>query len=78
VANNRTLQALLERLARSRNLPFLRAQGPHTGDNAGMIAFAAWMEAETLTAPNRDNGLTLEIAPSWPLAEASAAERDAH
>lgn len=66
VANNRTLQALLEDVARSQNVPFLRAQPRHTGDNAGMIAFAAYAERE----PGGLNGanLELEIAPSLPLA----------
>ncbi len=66
VANNRTLQALLEGVARQQNLPFLRAQPQHTGDNAGMIAFAAWAERE----PRGIDGanLALEIAPSLALA----------
>ena len=66
VANNRTLQALLEKVARGQNVPFLRAQPKHTGDNAGMIAFAAFAERE----PGGLNPahLALEIAPSLPLA----------
>jgi N6-L-threonylcarbamoyladenine synthase len=66
VANNRTLQRELEQVARAQNLPFLRAQSPHTGDNAGMIAFAAWAEREA-GGVNRA-GLALPIAPSLPLA----------
>jgi N6-L-threonylcarbamoyladenine synthase len=66
VANNRTLQGLLEGVAKNQNLPFLRAQPQHTGDNAGMIAFAAWAERET--GGVNDAGLALEIAPSLPLA----------
>lgn len=66
VANNRTLQALLEQTAQSHNIPFFRAQPQHTGDNAGMIAFAAWAERET--GGVNDAGLALEIAPSLPLA----------
>ena len=66
VANNRTLQALLDKVAREQNVPFLRAQPKHTGDNAGMIAFAAFAERE----PGGLNPahLALEIAPSLPLA----------
>jgi N6-L-threonylcarbamoyladenine synthase len=66
VANNRTLQALLEKVARGQNVPFLRAQPKHTGDNAGMIAFATFAERE----PGGLNPahLALEIAPSLPLA----------
>lgn len=68
VANNRTLQGLLERMAKSRNLPFFRAQPQHTGDNAGMIAFAASAEREE--GGINGAGLALEIAPSLPLAKA--------
>lgn len=68
VANNRTLQAELEKVAMAQNIPFLRAQPQHTGDNAGMIAFAAWAERE----PGGVNaaGLGLTLAPSLPLASA--------
>lgn len=67
VANNRVLQAEIERVAQGRRVPFLRARPQHTGDNAGMIAFAAWAERE----PGGVNaaGYTLEIAPSLPLAK---------
>lgn len=44
VANNRTLRAALEAEAGRAGLPFLAAQPKHTGDNAGMIAFAAWAD----------------------------------
>jgi N6-L-threonylcarbamoyladenine synthase len=67
VANNRTLQALLEQVAQSHNVPFFRAQPKHTGDNAGMIAFAAWTEREAGGVD--ETGLALEIAPSLPLAK---------
>jgi N6-L-threonylcarbamoyladenine synthase len=66
VANNRTLQAELARVAQAQNLPFFRAQPQHTGDNAGMIAFAAWMEREA--GGVNDAGPALGIAPSLPLA----------
>lgn len=64
VANNRTLQGLLESLARSQNLRFLRARPAHTGDNAGMIAFAAWADRAGVGGAGYD----LEIAPSLELA----------
>lgn len=67
VANNRTLQALLEQAAQAHNVPFFRAQAKHTGDNAGMIAFAAWAEREA--GGVNEAGLALEIAPSLPLAQ---------
>jgi N6-L-threonylcarbamoyladenine synthase len=71
VANNKTLQAELEKIAKTQNIPFFRAQPQHTGDNAGMIAFAAWAEREA--GGVNEGGLGLQIAPSLALAsEASA------
>ncbi len=64
VANNRTLQAELEKVAQAQGVNFLRAQPKHTGDNAGMIAFAAWAEPEAGDASGFDMG----IEPSWELA----------
>lgn len=64
VANNRTLQGLLESLARAQNVPFLRALPAHTGDNAGMIAFAAWADRQGVSTAGHE----LEIAPSLELA----------
>lgn len=66
VANNQTLQAGLEKVAREHSLSFHRAQPQHTGDNAGMIAFAAWVEREP--SGINDAHFALEIAPSLPLA----------
>lgn len=66
VANNRTLQDGLGRVAAEHGVAFHRAQPVHTGDNAGMIAFAAWAEREP--AGLDESGLALEIAPSLPLA----------
>lgn len=65
VANNRTLQGLLERMARSQGVPFLRAEARHTGDNAGMIAFAAHAEREA--GGINEAGFELGIVPSLPL-----------
>lgn len=44
VANNRTLRTAFEQLAARRRVPCLAAQPKHTGDNAAMIAFAAWID----------------------------------
>jgi len=60
------LQAKLEKLAQQHGVPFHRAQPQHTGDNAGMIAFAAWAERET--GGVSEAGFGLEIAPSLELA----------
>jgi N6-L-threonylcarbamoyladenine synthase len=67
VANNRLLRALLEREAKAEGIPFFAAQPQHTGDNAGMIAFAAWIDP---TGCDRSAGLDLRIEPSAPLAAA--------
>jgi N6-L-threonylcarbamoyladenine synthase len=64
VANNRSLRAVLDRLARERGIPLLAALPQHTGDNAGMIAFAAWAD----TAGTDARGLDLRIEPSLALA----------
>jgi N6-L-threonylcarbamoyladenine synthase len=61
VAYNRALRAAGEELAQRRRLPFLAAQPKHTGDNAGMIAFAAWADAAGIDA---SAGWGLQIAPS--------------
>ncbi len=44
VANNQTLRAALGCVAKDGGIPLLAAQPKHTGDNAGMIAFAAWID----------------------------------
>lgn len=65
VANNRSLRREMEALARSRKLTFLPALPKHTGDNAGMIAFAAWAERNH---PGLPQG-ALKLDPSLPLDE---------
>jgi N6-L-threonylcarbamoyladenine synthase len=64
VANNQTLRAALGRVAESGGIPLLAAQPKHTGDNAGMIAFAAWVDpsvqlSEPLAALCIEPGLAL-------------------
>ena len=61
VANNGTLRAQLEKEAKLSGVPLLAAQAKHTGDNAGMIAFAAWADA---TGVERTAGLALRVEPS--------------
>ncbi|MFM7241602.1 MAG: tRNA (adenosine(37)-N6)-threonylcarbamoyltransferase complex transferase subunit TsaD, partial [Opitutia bacterium] len=46
VANNRTLRARLTDAAAQRGLPMFLAEPKHCGDNAAMIAFAAWGEPD--------------------------------
>jgi N6-L-threonylcarbamoyladenine synthase len=65
VANNRTLLAALEREAKRAKLPLLAAQPKHSGDNAGMIAFAAWADSAGVDTVA---GLKLTVEPSIALA----------
>jgi N6-L-threonylcarbamoyladenine synthase len=64
VGNNRLLRATLERVARRHRLPLLAAEPRHSGDNAGMIAFAAWADP----APQVSGSLELQIEPGLELA----------
>jgi N6-L-threonylcarbamoyladenine synthase len=61
VANNRSLRAALEAEATQVQVPFFAAQPKHTGDNAAMIAFAAWADRGGAEV---NAGLTLRIEPS--------------
>ncbi|MBI4623416.1 MAG: tRNA (adenosine(37)-N6)-threonylcarbamoyltransferase complex transferase subunit TsaD [Verrucomicrobia bacterium] len=65
VANNRPLRAALELEAGRDRIPFLAAQPVHAGDNAGMIAFAAWADR---TGVDSTAGMGLRIEPSAALA----------
>ncbi|MDR2863821.1 MAG: tRNA (adenosine(37)-N6)-threonylcarbamoyltransferase complex transferase subunit TsaD [Puniceicoccales bacterium] len=62
VANNKTLRTAMAELAARRGLPFLAAEPRHSGDNAGMIAFAAFADA-ALPPPAQD-AWALAFAPS--------------
>lgn len=44
VSNNKALRAAFASLASRRSLPLLLAEPRHTGDNAAMMAFAAWVD----------------------------------
>ncbi len=60
VANNAALREAMQALAKNFRLPCLLADRQHTGDNAGMIAFAAWADPH--------NNLTADaIHPSLPI-----------
>lgn len=48
VSNNKALRAAIEKLARRFKMPCLIAEPKHTGDNAGMIAFAAHVDGAGL------------------------------
>ena len=64
VANNQLLRQTLAAAARRAGVPFLAAEPRHTGDNAGMIAFAAW--ADPAAKPVAPDALAIE--PSLALA----------
>lgn len=62
VANNRGLRAAFEELARRRKLPLLIAEPKHSGDNAAMIAFAAW--ADPSIAPAKAGAWDMNFEPA--------------
>lgn len=64
VANNALLRTRLADEALRVKIPLLAAQPKHTGDNAGMIAFAAWADPSGV---NR-SGMRLNVEPSAALA----------
>lgn len=64
VANNTILRQAVAALAAKNGVPFYAAEPRHTGDNAGMIAFAAWMDR---TGVNRTDGMALAINPNAPV-----------
>lgn len=59
VSNNKALRAVFAEIAKKRKIPLLVAHPRHTGDNAAMIAFAAWFDAQ-LPAPTADLPVTFE------------------
>jgi N6-L-threonylcarbamoyladenine synthase len=67
VSNNRSLRAAIAEVGRRHGVPAFAAEPRHTGDNAAMIAFAAWMDrARQLAATEVGIGMTFE--PSLELA----------
>jgi len=68
VANNRVLRERLSALAVQRGVEFLPAPLQHTGDNAGMVAFAAWIDAARGSATGNswhiEPSLTLDCQPT--------------
>jgi len=64
VANNMAFRDAVSSLGKRQKLPLYLALPRHTGDNSGMIAFAAWVDR---TGADRDSGLALEINPNAPV-----------
>ena len=67
VANNRALRAAIAAVGQRHRVPFFAAEPRHTGDNAAMIAFAAWMDRARAQGPEA-SGLTLTFEPALELA----------
>jgi N6-L-threonylcarbamoyladenine synthase len=61
VANNRALRAAIESAACGSGARFLAAEPRHTGDNAAMIAFGAWIDADDAA---RFGGSGLRVDPA--------------
>jgi N6-L-threonylcarbamoyladenine synthase len=64
VANNGRLRTAFAATAREKGIPFHAAQPQHTGDNAGMIGFAAWCDP---AGCDHGDDLALTIQPSLAL-----------
>lgn len=62
VSNNKQCVAAFEEIAKNRGSHFLTADPENRGDNAAMIAFAAFVDPENLRAAK--NG-TLDADPAW-------------
>lgn len=60
VANNQTLISSMKALASSFSLPLLVADPKHNGDNAGMIAFAAFVDEGTTKMESELDPLKIE------------------
>jgi len=65
VSNNRALRKAMEDLAERYRLPCLIAEPKHTGDNAAMIAFGAFVDPEGAVADAVERPLSIE--PAWRL-----------
>jgi N6-L-threonylcarbamoyladenine synthase len=70
VANNKTLRAAFASLSAKAGVPMLAAEPRHTGDNAGMIALAAWADPAVRAHAPEAGAATLEIQPGWELSQA--------
>lgn len=69
VANNRTLREAFSAISEKTRLPLFLAQPKHSGDNAGMIAFAAWIDPDGVRQPGVEG---LSFDPGWVLARGAS------
>lgn len=65
VANNQLLRDEIQQLAQQQRLLFLPAQPRHTGDNASMIAFTAWLDS-VMGVPSAPPILTPSLVANLP------------
>ncbi len=65
VANNGVLRRAMAAEATRAGIEFLAAEPRHTGDNAGMVGFAAWVDRR---GTQRTAGFDLTVEPNAPLA----------
>jgi N6-L-threonylcarbamoyladenine synthase len=69
VANNRILRNRFKDLAQRESVPLFLAEPRHSGDNAGMIAFAAYMESHPESTHEEEDRVILQ--PSLKINEAT-------
>lgn len=62
VSNNKELRAAMQDLAKRYRLPCLIAEPRHTGDNAAMIAFAAYCDPSATRKDSTEQPLSIEPA----------------
>ncbi len=62
VSNNRSLREAMETLGKKNRLPCWIARPEHTGDNAAMIAFAAYADPAGVAAESKEQSLGIEPA----------------
>ena len=60
VANNMTLKNKFKKLSQNFSIPFYSALPKHSGDNAGMIAFAGYIELEHLEKKSENGFVNVE------------------
>lgn len=63
VANNKALRTAMQTLAKQAHIPCLIAQAKHTGDNAAMIAFAAFVDPNGPASGNFSIEPALRLSP---------------
>ncbi|MGC6456253.1 MAG: tRNA (adenosine(37)-N6)-threonylcarbamoyltransferase complex transferase subunit TsaD [Coraliomargaritaceae bacterium] len=73
VSNNRALRRAMKDLAQRYQIPCLLAEPRHTGDNAAMIAFAAFIDPEACSNESADH--PLEVRPALRLDAATKIEK---